>query len=262
MTSESTAESRKRRVLVAEDHPVVRQAVSQLINQQADLVACGAAESMCELSQLVRVASPDLLLLDLGLKDGNALPHIQVLHEEFPSLRILVLSQYDENLYAEPALQGGARGYIMKEVASDEVLNAIRSVLRGETYLSPKLAARFPNKTGGIKLPANIPPLKHLSPRELQVLQLLGAGMGTREVAEELGLSAKTVETYREKLKEKLGLSTGEELLRWASLWVEGNLSHLEAPVGASQPSPRTNPNLTREGHVANGGRKDPPFAT
>jgi DNA-binding NarL/FixJ family response regulator len=241
MTPQRIVESRKQRVLVAEDHPVVRHAVAQLINQQADLVSCGTAESVCELSAAVRAEHPDLLLLDLGLKDGNALPHIPALHEEFPALRILVLSQYDENLYAEPALQGGARGYIMKEVASEEVLNAIRSVLRGETYLSPKLSARLPNKYVGIKSPAIIPALEHLSPRELEILQLLGAGLGTREVAEQLGLSIKTVETYREKLKAKLELNTGEELLRWASLWVEGKLATLETPTGASLPSSQTN---------------------
>ena len=231
MNPQPTAESCKQRVLVAEDHPLVRQAVTQLINQQPELVSCGTAESVCELSLAVRSGNPDLLLLDLGLKDGNSLPHIQILRKEFPSLRILVVSQCDENLYAEPALRSGANGYIMKEQASDEILNAIHSVLSGEIYLSPKLAARLSNQFAGVKPPGSIPALEHLSARELQVLQLLGGGLGTRDVATELGLSIKTVETYRDNLKDKLGLRTGEELIRWASLWVEGKLALLETPA-------------------------------
>jgi DNA-binding NarL/FixJ family response regulator len=240
MNPQSTLETRKQRVLVAEDHPLVRQAVAQLINQQPDLVSCGTAESVAGLSPAVRTGNPDLLLLDLGLKDGNSLPHIQVLREEFPSLRILVISQCDENLYAEPALRLGANGYVMKEQASDEILNAIRLVLDGGIYVSSKLAARLSNQFAGIRPSASIPALKHLSARELQVLQLLGGGLGTRDVAGELGLSIKTVETYRENLKDKLGLKTGEELLRWASLWVEGKLALLGTPVSPSPPFPRT----------------------
>jgi DNA-binding NarL/FixJ family response regulator len=239
MKSQPPADLRKRRVLVAEDHPLVRQAVKQLINQQPDLVCCGTAENVCELSPAVQAGNPDLLLLDMGLKDGNSLPHIQSLREEFPSLRILVVSQCDENVYAEPALRGGANGYIMKEQASDEIFNAIRSVLSGEIYLSPKVAARLSSQFAGVKLPPSIPALKDLSARELQVLQLLGAGLGTRDVAGELGLSIKTVETYRENLKDKIGLRTGEELLRWAALWVEGKLALQEAPASSGPPSLR-----------------------
>ena len=225
MTAPPTTELRKRRILVADDHPLVQQTVTELINQEADLECCGTANSVCQLSPAVRAGHPDLLLLDLGLKDSNALPHISVLRDEFPNLRILVLSQCDENHYAEPALRGGACGYIMKEQAAGDILDAIRAVLNGEIHLSPKLAARLSNRFAGIKPPAPIPALEQLSPRELQVLQLLGADLGTREVADELGLSIKTVETYREKLKEKLELKSGDELIRWASLWVEGNLA-------------------------------------
>lgn len=236
MNSQPTTESPKRRVLVAEDHPLVRQAVRQLINQQPDLICCGTAENVCELSQAVRVGNPDLLLLDMGLKDGNSMPYVQILREEFPALRILVVSQCDENLYAEPALRGGANGYIMKEQASDEIFNAIRTVLGGGIYLSPKLAARLSSQFAGIKPPASIPALEDLSARELQVLQLLGAGLGTRDVAGELGLSIKTVESYRENLRDKIGLRTAEELLRWASLWVEGKLGLQETRACSSPP--------------------------
>ncbi len=239
MKAPPIAELHKQRILVAEDHPLVQQMVAELINQQADLACCGTADTVGELFPAVRAGHPDLLLLDLGLKDGNAMPHISALQAEFPNLRILVLSQCDENHYAEPALRGGACGYIMKEQAAGEVLDAIRTVLRGEIHLSPKLAARLSNRFAGIKPPAPIPALEQLSPRELQVLQLLGADLGTREVADELGLSIKTVETYREKLKEKLELKSGEELIRWASRWVEGKLARLESSASATPPGPR-----------------------
>ena len=235
MQSQPTTKLCKRRILVAEDHPLVRQALRQLINQQPDLVCCGTAENVSEISPAVRAGNPDLLLLDMGLRDGNSLPYVQTLREEFPALGILVVSQCDENVYAEPALRGGANGYIMKEQASDEIFNAIRCILSGEIYLSPKVAARLSGQFPGVRQPTSIPALKDLSARELQVLQLFGAGMGTREVAGELGLSIKTVETYRENLKDKIGLQTGEELLRWASLWVDGKLG-LEDASTSSEP--------------------------
>jgi len=208
---------------------LVQQALRQLINQQPDLVCCGTAENVSELSAAVRAGNPDLLLLDMGLKDGNSLPYVRTLREEFTSLGILVVSQCDENVYAEPALQGGANGYIMKEQASDEIFNAIRCILSGEIYLSPRVAARLSSQFVGIKQTPSIRALAGLSARQLRVLQLFGAGLGTREVAAELGLSIKTIETYRENLKDKIGLQTGEELLRWASLWVEGKLGLEEA---------------------------------
>lgn len=240
MTPSPTDKPREQRILVAEDHPLVRQVLTRFINEQPDLVCCGVVETVVGLVPAVRTGNPDLLLLDLGLKDGNALTHISALRAEFPALRILVLSQYDENLYAEPAIRSGACGYIMKERASDEVLNGIRSVLNGGIHLSPKLAVRLAGQFAGIKPVATVPALEHLSPRELQVLQLLGADLGTRQVAGELGLSIKTVETYREKLKVKLGLTTAEELLRWASLWVEGKLACLQTRAGLTPTSPRT----------------------
>jgi DNA-binding NarL/FixJ family response regulator len=190
---------------------------------------------VCDLAPTVRAANPDLLLLDLGLKDGNALPHIHALREEFSSLRILVLSQCDENQYAETALRSGAHGYIMKERATDEVLDAIRSVLQGEIHLSPQLAVRLSNQFSGIRPPASIPALDHLSARELQVLQLIGAGLGTREVADQLGLGIKTVETYREKLKFKLNLTDAVELVSYAKgLLEDKSLLQTPAPTNAN----------------------------
>jgi DNA-binding NarL/FixJ family response regulator len=240
MQSQPTTKLCKRRILVAEDHPLVRQALRQLINQQPDLVCCGTAEKVSELSPAVRAGNPDLLLLDMGLRDGNSLPYVQTLREEFPSLGILVVSQCDENVYAEPALRGGANGYIMKEQASDEIFNAIRHILSGEIYLSPRVAARLSGQFSGVRQQTGIPALEDLSARELQVLQLLGAGMGTRAVAVELGLSVKTVESYRENLKAKIGLRTGEELVHWASLWVGGKLGLQEDPAASGPPVSRS----------------------
>jgi len=154
--------------------------------------------------------------MDLLLKDGNALEMIAPLRAEFPGARILVLSQFDETLHAEQALRAGASGYITKEEASREVLNAIRTVLRGEIHVSPRVAARLLHHFVGARPRPPARGGERLSDRELHVLRLLGAGMSTREIAAELTLSIKTVETYRQNLKHKLGLGNSAELVNYA----------------------------------------------
>ena len=211
----------KSRILVVEDHPLVREGVIHLLRQQPDLEPCGGIDTVGGVSEATRANRPDLMLLDMRLTDGDALPHIPAIRAEFPGLRILVLSQFDEALYAERVLQAGANGYIMKEQASQEVLKAIRTVLGGHTYVSRKLAARLAGRFEGIQLQTPMAGLEHLSDRELNVLQFLGVGMSTREIAAELNLSVKTVETYRENLKSKLGISDSAELTRYAAELME-----------------------------------------
>lgn len=205
------------RILVVEDHPLVREGVIHLLTQQRDLEPCGGVDSVAGVAPAVRASRPDLILLDLRLTDGDVLPHIPTFRAEFSKVRILVLSQFDEGLYAERVLQAGANGYIMKEQASQEVLHAIRAVLGGYTYVSRKLATRLANRFTSIPQSAPTAGFEHLSDRELNVLQLLGVGMSTREIAANLNLSVKTVETYRENLKSKLGMKGSYELLRYAS---------------------------------------------
>jgi DNA-binding NarL/FixJ family response regulator len=205
-----------------DDHPLLREALAAVINRQSDFVCCGEAGSAIETQKAVSVLQPDLVLLDLWLNGGDGLELIKALKSQFPSLHILVLSQFDEALYAERALRAGALGYVMKEQPSKEVLAAIRTVLGGEIYVSPRVAARVLHKAIETKRENRNGRVENLTDRELQVLQLLGAGMSTRKIADELTLSFKTVETHRENIKRKLGLGDAVELVRYAAEWVRG----------------------------------------
>jgi DNA-binding NarL/FixJ family response regulator len=204
------------RVLLVDDHPVMRQGMAAIINEEPDLVVCGEADGVRTAIAAAAQTHPDVALVDLSVADGDGLELIRDLRNRFPEVRSLVLSMYDETVYAERALRAGARGYIMKAEAATSVMDGIRTVLRGEIYLSERMSARL----GGSRTrrPADVSPagLESLSDRELQVLRCVGRGMSTREVAEELFISVKTVETHREHLKQKLGLVSSGELLRYA----------------------------------------------
>lgn len=222
MKPESQKQPAKKRILVVEDHPLVREGIVHLLDQQGDLEACGGIDAMGKVIATVVSTKPDLLLLDMRLTDGDALPHLPSLRKAFPTLRILVLSQFDETLYAERALRAGANGYIMKEQASQEVLSAIRAVLNGKTFLSRTLAIRLAKYFPDVETQRPQVVFDHLSERERNVLELLGVGRSTREIAYDLGLSVKTIETYRENLKAKLGLKGSAELVRYASEAISG----------------------------------------
>jgi DNA-binding NarL/FixJ family response regulator len=210
----------KTRVLVVDDHPFFRTGVSRWLNQQPTLACCGEADSAAAARRAVAELRPDIILLDLRLGDGDGLDLTRELAEAYPDTRIIALSQQDEKVYAHRALRAGARGYVMKSAATETLLAAIQAVLGGQVYVSRPVAARllhnlFPDPA------STAPELALLSDRELQVFQLLGAGCGSRDIAEQLKISPKTVETYREHLKRKLGLPDGPALLRAAALWVE-----------------------------------------
>lgn len=214
----------KGRVLVADDHPIVRDGLVQLINQQEDLICCAEASTQSEVFAAVSSHKPDLLVLDLRLKDGDGLELIKSLKSQYPDLPVLVLSQFDEELYAERALRAGALGYVMKEQASNEVVDAMRMVLKGKIYVTPEMTARLLQKAITSRPATTAPTSENLTDRELQVLQFLGSGLSTREIAAKVRLSVKTVETYREHLKHKLNLRNSEELIYYARNWVEKNL--------------------------------------
>jgi DNA-binding NarL/FixJ family response regulator len=214
----------KKRILIADDHPLLRAGIMLLINRQEDLVCCGEADSAAGTRQAVENLNPDLLVLDLRLDQGDGIEFVKTLHGLRPDLPILVLSQFDENLYAERALRAGARGYVMKQSATVEILDAIRSILNGELYVSRKITVLVLNKFLHGKPGAARGPVENLTDRELQVFQMVGAGMTTRQIAAKLNLSVKTVETHRENIKHKLGLVAGQDLVRHATRWVEGNL--------------------------------------
>jgi DNA-binding NarL/FixJ family response regulator len=229
----------KSRIMVIEDHPVVCSGLMQLVNSQLDLACIGAADNATDARQLVEECKPDLMILDLRLKGGDALDFIKTLRAEHPEVKVLVLSQYDELLFAERALRAGASGFIMKENAMDEVLRAIRKVLAGELYYSERVADAVVQRTLHEKPAGPHASINVLSDREMQVLQLLGASYSVREIAEQFHLSRKTIETHCEKIKHKLGLPNAAELKRFARKWANENLVPSEPWIAPARTTDR-----------------------
>jgi len=222
--TQSTESGGKRTVLIVDDHPIVRQGLAQLINQEKDLEVCGQAEDAHGAIQAIREHDPDLVIVDISLRDTSGVDLIKDLRIQYPDLPILTLSMYDEAVYGERALRAGARGYVMKQEAIEKVVTAIRRVLAGEVYVSDDMAAKMVSKLvgGASKKPSS--PIESLSDRELEVFRMIGEGFNTREMAERLHLSVKTIETYRAHIKEKLALQDASELLRSAIQWVNAGL--------------------------------------
>jgi DNA-binding NarL/FixJ family response regulator len=215
---------RKSRIIVVEDHPVVCDGLMQLIRSQRDLACIGTADNTPDAKRLVEQREPDLMLLDLRLKSGDALELIKSLRVEHPDVKVLVLSQYDELIFAERALRDGASGYIMKENATEEVLRAVRKVLAGELYFSERVAAAVVQRIVREKPGASSVDLERLSDREMQVFQLLGASYSVQQIAEQFHLSPRTVEAHREKIKRKLCLHNAAEFKQFARKWALENL--------------------------------------
>ena len=212
----------KARILVVDDHPLVREGLAQLISRQADLDCCGETDSVTGALEFLSTEKADLVTVDIRLTTTDGLELLKTLRDQHPDLPALVISQCDELIYAERALKAGAKGYVMKERATDDVLQAIRTVLAGGLYVSPKIATLALNKMVGAKNGTNQPAIRSLTDRELQILQLLGAGLGTSKIAARLFLSVKTVETHRENIKHKLGLADSAELVCFATEWLNG----------------------------------------
>lgn len=208
---------------MVDDHPMVRERLAQLVNFERDLEVCGEAESSKQAIERIAATNPDITVVDLALKDAQGLELVRELSQRFPKLPILVLSMHDETLYAERALRAGAKGYITKQAASQHVMTAIRRVLSGDVYVSEQMASRVLQRiTRGAKA-AMGSPLEVLSDRELEVFQQIGRGLGTRQIAEVLRVRAKTVESYRSRIKEKLRLTNSTQVLQHAIRWVEDN---------------------------------------
>jgi DNA-binding NarL/FixJ family response regulator len=210
----------KRRVLIVDDHPVFRHGISALINAEADLVVCGEASSSPSALDAMRNLNPDVALLDISLPGTNGIELIKLMKAEHPKLPLLMLSMHDESLYALRALKAGALGYVMKAEALTHVLDALRKVLKGEIYVSPRLSERLIFQAIQSADAGSGSPVDRLSDRELEVLELLGRGFGTKEIASELHLSVKTIETHRAHIKEKLGFRDAGEMVRFAIDWV------------------------------------------
>jgi DNA-binding NarL/FixJ family response regulator len=209
------------RIFIVDDHPLVREWLTNLLGEQSDFVVCGqAADAKTALAAML-AAPPDVAIVDLSLKGGSGLDLIKDLHEQMPATQIVVLSMHEEAGYAERALRAGARGYVMKRDSTDQIVAAIRHVRTGQIYASLEMLGLLAARMVGQPDAQPADPAESLSDRELEVFRRLGRGQGTRGIATDLGLSIKTVQAYCLRIKEKLGLASGSELVREAVRWVE-----------------------------------------
>jgi DNA-binding NarL/FixJ family response regulator len=221
MTPEKSVptEDRAARVFIVDDHPIVRQGLAQLLEHEERLTVCGEAPSAKAALESIEESRPDIAIVDIMLKDMNGIELIKKLKGQWSDLPVLVMSMHDESLYAERALRAGARGYIMKEEATDKMLTAIRKVLQGDVYLSDDMVSRILHRIADGKKEGSL--LDRLSDRELEVFHLIGDGLGTRQIAERMNVSVKTIESYRAHIKDKLKLTTSTEVVRQAVQWVQ-----------------------------------------
>lgn len=211
----------RKRILLVDDHPFMRAGLGQLIDRQPDMMVCGEAGNPTEAFHQLARTSPDLILTDLTMPGRSGLEFIKDLRATHDRVAILVISMHDEGVYAERVLRAGARGYIMKEAGGENLLAAIRQVLRGEVYVSPRMSARILNSLSAGRPRGSHSPIEQLTDREFEVFQLIGHGKSTRDIAAELKLSPKTVDVHRSHIKEKLALRDVTALIRHAVRWVE-----------------------------------------
>ncbi len=224
----SPVKNQKVGILLVDDHPIMRRGLAELINLEKDLVVIGEADSVQTALELIKLHQPQIALVDLSLNNESGLELLKDIKARFPKVLMLVLSMHDERFYAERALRAGAKGYVMKQQATGQVLVAIRRILAGEIYLSESVSSKILRNFAGEKIEETKKTgfsIDRLSDRELEVFRLIGTGLGTRQIAERLSRSVKTVETYREHIKLKLGLKDSSELVQNAIQWSQSNSS-------------------------------------
>ena len=209
-----------RKILIVDDHPVFREGLTALVQREAGLSICGEASNAAQALTALEQLKPDLVLVDVSLPGRSGIELIKDIRELSPQTAVLALSMHEENLYAERVLRAGGRGYLMKQEAPEKLLQAIRQVLEGQLYLSGKMSARILNAFSGQRAPTHSP-IAHLTDRELEILKLIGVGNDSHAIARQLNVSPKTVDAHRGRLKEKLGLQNGTELICYAARWVE-----------------------------------------
>ena len=212
------------RVLIVDDHPAVREALAFRIGRQSDLQVCGEAADMGDALRLVADTQPDVAVVDISLKTGNGIDLIKRIKDRNDHVRMVVWSMHSESLYAERALRAGALGYVNKDQATDTIVEAIRRVLAGKVYLSDAMTERLLKRAvGGEAIAVTRSPMDVLADRELEVFRLIGAGVKTAEIAGQMHLSIKTIETYRDRIRKKLDLKDGSELAHYATRWILNN---------------------------------------
>jgi DNA-binding NarL/FixJ family response regulator len=212
-------QAKKYRVLLVDDHPIVRQGLALLIDREPDLAVCGEAEGAHSAFHAITTLRPDIVVLDISLSGPDGLDVLKEIRSKSASLPVLILSMHDESIYADRAMRAGANGYIMKQEATEKVLVAIRRILQGEVYLSDRLTNAMLQQYVRGAAPTEKSPLVNLTDRELEVFRLIGEGHGTRQIADELHLSVKTIESYQAHIKEKLALRNARELVQHAIEW-------------------------------------------
>jgi len=211
----------KKRIFLVDDHPVLRDGLRRLLEAEPDLMVCGEAESARKAFESIKSAAPELAIVDISLTGPSGIELIKGLKNRFPKVRVLMLSMHDEVLYAERALRAGAKGYVMKQAPTEHLLTAVRRVLKNEIYLSEALSSQLLGAFVSQKASEPGPILKNLSNRELEIVRRIGQGFTTGEVAKQLGISSKTVETHRGNIRKKLNLRSGSELIRFAMAQTE-----------------------------------------
>jgi DNA-binding NarL/FixJ family response regulator len=221
MVAKRRPASSRIRIFLVDDHPIVRRGFQLLLGMEPDLVVCGEADSGPAALQKILALKPDLAIIDLSLKGGSGLELIKQLRTQALKLKVLVFSMRDEGIYAERALQAGADGYVTKEEGTEKAIQAIRMLVQGKRYLTDKVAEKMMDTLVG-KRSGSEGGIESLSDRELEVLELIGDGLGSREIAEKLHLSIKTIESHREHMKAKLGLTRATELVSYAFNWFHG----------------------------------------
>jgi DNA-binding NarL/FixJ family response regulator len=213
----------KVRIFIVEDHPLFREGIAQLINNEDDLEGCGHAASGPEASKMIEQTSPDLIIVDITLKESCGIELTKEINKKYPEMPVLVLSMHDEVIFADRVLKAGARGYITKQESTDNVIRAIRRVLGGKMFISDDMMDHFLNRymSGGKDI--NVSPVETLSEREFEVFNLIGRGLPNKKIAEMLCVSSRTISTYRERIKEKLNLKNNAELNRYVLYWSQTN---------------------------------------
>lgn len=210
-------------ILLVDDHPIMRHGLAQLLRTEEGLTVCGESGSAKDGLQAVGELKPDLVIIDLTLPDKNGLELLKDIQAVYPGTQCLVLSMHEESLYAERALRAGARGYLMKETAADNLVVAVRKVLGGGIYVSDTMASRMLEQVTGNRGKPGVSGIDTLTDRELEILEMIGQGVATKILAERLSISTRTVEAHRAHIKDKLGISDGAALVRYAVQWVESS---------------------------------------
>ena len=213
--------SEKRKILLVEDHPIFRLGMSEMINDEDDMIVCGYTDNVRQSLDIIPKLAPDLVIADITLKQSDGIELVKEINRLFPNLPVLVLSMHDESLYAERAMLAGAKGYIMKQEAMESVVQAVRLVLSGKLYVSEKVKDRLIHNLFEPSIKTETSPIDLLTDRELEVFRYIGQGLSSKEISHKLNLSIKTIGTYRERIKEKLKLKHATELVKSAVHWTQ-----------------------------------------